>query len=336
LPSVFIKQDKSPILRVVNLKKYFQMKGGILGNKVLGHIRAVDEISLTINRGYTTALVGESGSGKTTFGKTILRIYKPDSGTIFFDGREITILKERELKEIRSNMQMVYQDPKAALNPRRNIKSSVELPMVVHKAHAGRKRMERLQELMELVGLSEGYLYRYPPSLSGGEAQRVVIARALALHPKLIVLDEPTASLDVSVQAKILKLLKDLQQKLQLTYLLITHDLSIVRNFSDQINVMYLGKIFERCATIEIFRRPLHPYTKVLLSSIPVISEDEYSMLPKRILLKEELPSPTKLPPGCRFNTRCPEMIGKICRSKEPELIEVETNHFVRCHLYVQ
>ena len=268
------------ILEVRNLRKFFSLKKGILG-KSASVFKAVNGVSLHAERGKKLAIVGESGSGKTTLGKTIIRLYRPTGGEIWIDGREISRVEGPELKKARMGMQMVFQDPASSLNPRRKVKSIISSPLEVHNVGNREERSRRVKELLNLVELSEDYLNRSPGALSGGEKQRVAIARALALNPKLIVLDEPTSSLDVSVQAKILALLDKLQKESNLTYLLITHDLSVVRNFADTICVMYRGRIVESSITSEIFANPLHVYTKTLLSALPVIYDEELAILPK-------------------------------------------------------
>jgi len=268
------------ILEVKSLQKFFPIKKGIL-SKAAGVVKAVNGVSLQLERGRKFAIVGESGSGKTTLGKTIVRLYEPTGGEIWADGREISHLKGPELKSTRMQMQMVFQDPASSLNPRRSVKAIISSPLDVHNVGTREDRSKRVRDLLNIVELSEDYMNRAPGALSGGEKQRVAIARALALNPKLIVLDEPTSSLDVSVQAKILTLLDRLQKESNLTYLLITHDLSVVRNFADMVSVMYRGRIVESSTTNEIFTDAIHPYTKTLLSALPVIYDEELSILPK-------------------------------------------------------
>ncbi len=319
------------LLHVEQLKKYFPITAGFLGRQV-GQVKAVDDVSFTVPEGQTSALVGESGSGKTTVGKTVIRLIRPTAGDILFDGTNISALRERELKSWRRQMQIVFQDPSSSLNPRRRVADIVATPLEVHAIGTRRERLSRVRELLDLVELPEKYLYSYPHALSGGQKQRVAIARALALHPRLVVLDEPTSALDVSVQAKILALLAWLQQELGLTYLLISHDLSVVKNFSDYIAVMYLGRIMEMASTETLFARPLHPYTRALLSAIPVVSEEELEVIPEHITLEGEIPSPADVPSGCVFHTRC-YTIRDICQVELPPLVEVESDHKVRCHL---
>ena len=321
------------LLRVEQLKKYFSITAGVLGRQI-GQVKAVDDVSFIVPEGQTSALVGESGSGKTTVGKTVIRLIRPTAGDILFSGTNIAALRERELKSWRRQMQMVFQDPSASLNPRRRVADIVATPLEVHGIGTRRERLARVRELLDLVELPDKYLYSYPHALSGGQKQRVAIARALALHPRFVVLDEPTSALDVSVQAKILALLARLQQELGLTYLLISHDLSVVKNFSDYIAVMYLGQIMEMVPTEKLFARPLHPYTRALLSAIPVVSEEELQVIPEHITLEGEIPSPADVPSGCVFHTRC-YTIRDVCQVELlPPLVEVESDHQVRCHLF--
>jgi oligopeptide/dipeptide ABC transporter ATP-binding protein len=319
------------LLRVEQLKKYFPITAGFLGRQV-GQVKAVDEVSFTVPEGQTFALVGESGSGKTTVGKAVIRLIRPTAGDILFDGTNLSAFRERELKSWRRQMQMVFQDPSSSLNPRRRVADIVATPLEVHGINTRRERLVRVQELLNLVELPEKYLYSYPHALSGGQKQRVAIARALALHPRFVVLDEPTSALDVSVQAKILALLARLQRELGLTYLLISHDLSVVKNFSNYVAVMYLGQIMEMAPTEKLFARPLHPYTRALLSAIPVVIEEELKVIPERITLEGEIPSPANAPSGCVFHTRC-YTVRDLCQVELPPLVEVESDHQVRCHL---
>lgn len=318
------------ILEVENLKKYFPIKKGFFKKKV-GDVKAVDDITLKIKTGSTLAIVGESGSGKTTLAKSIMRFYELTEGKLIFDSKDISAINEKELKKLKEDMQMVHQDPSSSLNPRKKIKDILEAPLIIHNIGNSASRLKKVKELINLVELPEEFLYRYPHSLSGGQKQRIGIARALALNPKFLVLDEPTSALDVSVQAKIIELLKNLQKKLNLTYLFITHDLSLVRNFADEVGVMYLGSIVEYSDVETLYTKPQNPYTQSLLSSIPVVSVDEQSMLPKKIPLKGEIPSPSNMPVGCKFHTRCPYK-EDICLTI-PELLETKHGSFTRCHL---
>jgi oligopeptide/dipeptide ABC transporter ATP-binding protein len=325
-------ESPAALLHVEQLKKYFSITAGFLGRQV-GQVKAVDEVSFIVPEGQTFALVGESGSGKTTVGKSVIRLIRPTAGDILFNGTNLSVLREREMKSWRRQMQMVFQDPSSSLNPRRRVADIVATPLEVHGIGTRRERLTRVRELLNLVELPEKYLYSYPHALSGGQKQRVAIARALALHPRFVVLDEPTSALDVSVQAKILALLARLQQELGLTYLLISHDLSVVKNFSDYVAVMYLGRIMEMAPTEKLFARPLHPYTQALLSAIPVVSEEELEVIPERITLEGEIPSPANAPSGCVFHTRC-NKVRDLCQVELPPLAEVESDHKVRCHLF--
>ncbi len=320
------------LLSVSRLKKYFPITAGFLGRRV-GEVKAVDDVSFDIPEGKTFALVGESGSGKTTVGKTIIRLIRPTAGDIYFDGTNLSELKEGDLKPWRRQMQIVFQDPTSSLNPRRRVADIIATPLEVHGIGTPRERLGRVKELLELVELPDKYLYSYPHALSGGQKQRVAIARALALNPRFVVLDEPTSALDVSVQAKILALLARLQRELGLTYLLISHDLSVVKNFSDHIAVMYLGKLMEMAPTEELFANPLHPYTRALLSAIPVVTDEELELIPERITLEGEIPSPANAPTGCVFHTRCYARM-EVCPLEDPQQLEVSPGHYVWCHLF--
>lgn len=317
------------ILEVTNLKKYFPIYKGLLKKKV-GEVKAVDNLSLSVPKGKTMAIVGESGSGKTTLVKTIMRFYEPSDGSIKFKGRDITRISEKELKQLRKEVQMVHQDPSSSLNPRKRIIDILEEPLKIHGIGNKSSRLKRVQELIEVVELPQEFLYRYPHSLSGGQKQRIGIARALALNPSFICLDEPTSALDVSVQAKIVALLKKLQQRYDLTFLFITHDLGLVRNFADAVGVMYLGSIVEYADVKTLFTRPLNPYTQSLLSSIPVVNDEEQSMLPVKIPLHGDIPSPSNMPVGCKFHTRCP-FKKEICLTPPP-LTVAKNGALVSCH----
>ncbi|MFX0196151.1 MAG: ABC transporter ATP-binding protein [Candidatus Hodarchaeota archaeon] len=299
----------------------------------IGDVKAVENISFSIVEGETYGLVGESGSGKTTIGKTIVRIYSPTAGKIVFDGQDISQLKEKELKAFRRQMQMVFQDPTSSLNPRKRVKDIIKEPLISHKIGTRFERNMRVREILDLVRLSPDFLYRYPFMLSGGEKQRIGIARAMALNPKFLVLDEPTSALDVSVQAKIISFMSRLQKELNLTYLFITHDLSLMRNIATRVGVMYLGNMVEVAPTRELYENPLHPYTKALISAIPVISEEEEALKPQKFPLEGEIPSPVNVPSGCTFHPRCRERFEK-CPLVKPEMVEATKRHFVWCHLY--
>jgi oligopeptide/dipeptide ABC transporter ATP-binding protein len=290
----------------------------------------VDGVSFDIWRGETLGMVGESGCGKTTVGRTILRIYPPTSGEIFFDGIPLSSVKNKPLRQMRRRMQMVFQDPYASLNPRLTAGEIVGEPLEIHGLARGAEKQKRVAELFELVGLSREYLNRYPHEFSGGQRQRIGLARALALTPDLIICDEPIAALDVSIQAQIVNLMQELQEELNLTYLFIAHDLSMVKHISDRVLVMYVGKVMELAQRDELYESPLHPYTKALLSAVP-IPDPEYEMQRKRIILSGDLPSPAQPPPGCRFHTRCP-IAEQQCKLTEPPLREVVPNHVVACH----
>lgn len=320
------------ILKAVNLCKYFygHRRGFHSGETV---IKAVEQVNLEVRKQQIVAIIGESGCGKTTLGFTLARIYSPTAGEIWFNGEEISRLQKAELRRIRREMQMVFQDPGSSLNPRHKIENIVSLPLRIHLNLSKAELRRRVLELLELVNLPHDMMLRYPPGLSGGEKQRVGIARALALNPKIIILDEPTSALDVSVQAKILHLLKNLQQDLNLTYLLITHNLSLTKNLADQVVVMYLGKVIEMAKTSDVFGHPIHPYTKALLSAIPVVTEEEKQMLPEEVILEGDIPSPANPPKTCPFLSRCQEK-KSFCETMPcPDLKEVEQDHFVRCHL---
>jgi oligopeptide transport system ATP-binding protein len=317
------------LLEVRGLKKHFPIMAGIFSRQG-GLVRAVDDLSFFIRTGETFAIVGESGSGKTTAGRTVVRILTPTAGDIIFEGTNIAAFPERSLKPWRRQMQMVFQDPAAALNPRRRVADSIAAPLEIYGVGTTRERLQRVRELLDLVEIPTEYMYRYPHALSGGQKQRVCVARALALHPRLIVLDEPTSALDVSVQAKILALLMDLQKRLGLTYLLISHDLSVVKTVSNRIAVMYLGKIVEMASVDRLFTQPLHPYTRALLSAIPVVLPEEQAMIPKEIILEGEIPSSSRVPSGCVFQTRCYVKVPR-CEREEPPLREIKPGDWLRC-----
>jgi len=315
------------ILEVEDLRKYFEVS--------LGTVRAIDGITFGVEEAETFGLVGESGSGKSTTGHVIVGIYRPTSGKITYRGEDISVpLRKRDLRQ-KKEIQMVFQDPRSSLNPMQTVREIIELPLKIHMRHlSSRDREARVRRLLEEVGLPpEDFMNRFPRELGGGESQLVAIARALASEPSFIVLDEPTSALDVSIQAKIINVLLNLQREYKLSYLFITHDLSLMRNVSNRVAIMYLGKIYEQSTTERFFVNPLHPYTKMLLSSVPVLTEEEERMKPKEVRSSGEIPSPMNPPSGCRFRTRCPFSDAK-CSEIEPPLVEVEQNHMVACHLY--
>lgn len=310
------------LLEVKNLKQYFPVRAGLMKTIPL---KAVDDVSFTIGRGETLGLVGESGCGKTTVGRTILRLYEPTGGEVIFDGEPVTA---KNITHMRKQMQMVFQDPYSSLDPRMTVEDIIGEPLDVHKLYSNRKeRREKILELMATVGLNAEHATRYAHEFSGGQRQRIGIARALAVNPKFIVCDEPVSALDVSIQAQILNLLQDLQEKMELTFMFITHDLSVVNHFSDDIAVMYLGQLVEKAPAEELFAHPLHPYTKALFSAIPIPDPDDQS---ERIIIKGEITSPINLPDACHFAPRC-QYCEENCHHGNPALVEVRPNHFVAC-----
>lgn len=316
------------LLEVKQLSKYFSMT-----NKQV--LKAVDGVSFHISKGETFGLVGESGCGKSTAGRTIIGLYNRTSGEVLYKGKNVHELSEKEKFAFHRNMQMIFQDPYASLNPRSTVKEIISEPMEVHGLYSNKKEMlNRVYELLEDVGLNRDHANRYPHEFSGGQRQRIGIARALALNPECIIADEPISALDVSVQAQVVNLLKKLQKEKGLTYLFIAHDLSMVKHISSRIGVMYLGHLVELTTSSELYQKPLHPYTQALLSAIPIPDPDVEDNR-KRIVLKGELPSPMNPPSGCVFNTRCPLAVA-ACKTQKPEWQEVEDNHFVACHLYNQ
>ena len=321
-----------PLLVVEDLVQHFPLRAGLFHQQT-GEVKAVEEVSFDIGGDEIFGLVGESGSGKSTIGKTLLRIYKPTKGTIQFKGMDVTKLTGETLHSFRKQAQIVFQDPKSSLNPRRSIRSTLEESLIVHKiGKNGRDREKIVADLLGMVELSANYMYKYPSMLSGGQRQRVSIARALALKPSFIVLDEPTSALDVSVQAKIIRLLQQLQAERQMAYLFISHDLSLVRTIASRTAVMYLGRIYELAVTEDLFTNPLHPYTKTLLSAVPVISTEERQMKPKNQSHGGEIPSSINPPSGCAFHPRC-SLAEEVCAEELPDLAEVIPGHFVRCHI---
>ena len=317
------------LLRVNQLKKSFPIRRGIL-QRVVGHVQAVNGVSFTLNKGETLGVVGESGCGKSTMGRSILRLIEPTSGSIEFDQKDILKLPKQQLQSIRRQMQIVFQDPYASLNPRFSVEQILSSPLEIHKLYSPKERSMRARQLLERVGLDADYAVRYPHEFSGGQRQRIGIARALALQPKLMILDEPVAALDVSVQSQVLNLLIDLQTEFDLTYIFIAHDLSVVRHISDRVLVLYLGKMAEMADVDSLFNEPLHPYTQALMSAVPIPDPDTRR---ERILLQGDIPSPANPPSGCPFHTRCPHAMSK-CSEAVPEWKEVKQNHYVACHLY--
>ena len=310
------------ILEVKNLKKYFKTAKGML--------HAVDDVSFSLERGTTLGVVGESGCGKSTLGRSILRLIEPTSGEVRFEGKDVAALNTKEMRAMRKDMQIIFQDPYSSLDPRKTVYQAISEPIIKHKLIKDKDALEaRVLELMETVGLAERLINTYPHELDGGRRQRIGIARALALNPKFIVCDEPVSALDVSIQAQIINLLKELQKKMGLTYIFITHDLSVVNHFSDEIAVMYLGQMVEKAPAEELFANPIHPYTKALLSAIPIPDLDHKT---ERILLKGEISSPINPKDECRFKKRCFAACDK-CECGAPQLVEVSPNHFVACHL---
>jgi len=319
-----------PLLEVKNLKMYFPVTSGVIFQKKVADVKAVDNVSFTIAKGETLGLVGESGCGKTTTGRAILQLYKPTDGDVFFDGIRLNDLNNSSMRAMRRQMQIIFQDPYGSLNPRMTCGDIVGEPLIVHKLTSGKgEYRDRVDELLQTVGLNPYMADRYPHEFSGGQRQRIGIARALAVNPSFIVCDEPVSALDVSIQAQVINLLEDLQEQFGLTYLFIAHDLSVVRHISDRVAVMYLGHIVEIADRNELYDNPLHPYTRALLSAVPIpdpIVEAER----ERIILTGDVPSPMNPPPGCVFHTRCPVMIDE-CQEEMPELREVQPGHWVGC-----
>jgi len=315
------------LVQVGNLAKYFPVRAGVM-QRVVNWVKAVDDVSFTVKRGETLGLVGESGCGKTTIGRSMLRLIEPTSGSVHFDGKDVIKLRGKKLKEVRRDMQIIFQDPYASLDPRVPIGESVMEGLQIHNIGTPKERYEIMLDTLKKVGLEDYHARRYPHEFSGGQRQRIGIARALALRPKFIVCDEPVSALDVSIQSQVLNILSDLQKEFGLTYLFVAHNLSVVEHISDRVAVMYLGKMVELASREELYRLPLHPYTQALMSAIPVPNP---KLKRKRTVLKGDVPSPLNPPKGCRFHPRCP-IAQKICSVEEPPLRELRTGHFVACH----
>ncbi len=320
--------DNNVLVRVDNLVKHFPIMRGLLQRQV-GAVRAVDGVSFELKRGETLGLVGESGCGKSTTGRAVLQLYRPTSGSVHFDGADLTKIKGEELRAMRRKMQMIFQDPYASLNPRMTVGEIVREPLIVHNVATESEANERVKQLLELVKLNPSFSTRYPHEFSGGQRQRIGIARALALQPSFIVCDEPISALDVSIQAQVVNLLEELQKEFNLTYLFIAHDLSMVRHISDRVAVMYLGVIVELSTRDELYSHPLHPYSQALLSAVP-IPDPSAETARQRIILTGDVPSPANPPSGCRFRTRCPIAEAK-CAESRPDFREIKPGHFVAC-----
>lgn len=318
------------LLEVKNLRKHFPIKGGIIGKQV-GSVKAVDGVSFHIKKGETLGLVGESGCGKSTTGRLLMRLLEPTDGEIYFEDQDITRLSRKEMKSLRKEMQMIFQDPFASLNPRHTVERILSEPLIVQGIGSAEERKRKVREMLEVVGLSSYHAKRYPHQFSGGQRQRIGIARALMTRPKLIVADEPVSALDVSIQSQVLNLLQELQKEFDLTYLFIAHDLGVVRHISDRVGVMYLGHLVELTESERLYEGPLHPYTKALLSAVPIA--DPKAVRNEKEILTGDIPSPSNPPKGCPFHTRCPKAMD-VCQSQSPKLQEVKPSHYVACHLY--
>jgi len=315
-----------------HLKMYFPIRRGMIIERVVGHVHAVDDISFHVKRGETLGLVGESGCGKSTTGRAVLQIYKPTAGEVYYEGKEITALKGNSLRTYRRNMQMIFQDPFASLDPRMTVGGIIAEPLEIHNLAKGKEKEEKVREMLRIVGLNPYFANRYPHEFSGGQRQRIGVARALALEPEFIVCDEPISALDVSIQAQIINLLEELQAQYNLTYLFIAHDLAVVRHISDRVAVMYVGKIVELADRNELYELPLHPYTRALLSAVP-IPDPQIEKRRSRIILQGDVPSPVNPPSGCRFHPRCPFARAE-CSESEPPLEEVRPGHMVACFFW--
>ncbi len=320
---------KEILLKVEGLKKYFPIQEGIL-KKTTGYVKAVDGISFEVKKGETFSLVGESGCGKSTTGRALLRLIEPTEGKVLFEGEDLISLGDVEMRQRRRDLQIVFQDPFASLNPRHTVQKIIEEPLIVHGVGNREQREAKVMELLEIVGLNKDQAKRYPHQFSGGQRQRIGIARALTLNPKLIIADEPVSALDVSIQSQVLNLMKDLQKQFDLTYIFISHDLSVVRHISDRVGVMYLGNIVELAAKDDLYEQPMHPYTQALLSAVPEADPD---VKKERIILTGDVPSPSNPPSGCKFHTRCPKAMD-ICKQVIPDFVDVGNEHYVACHLH--
>jgi oligopeptide/dipeptide ABC transporter ATP-binding protein len=320
----------TPLLEVEHLKLYFPIKHGVIFDRTVGHVHAVDDVSLSLNEGETLGIVGESGCGKTTLSRSIVRLLEPTAGTIRFRGQDITKSGRRELAPVRKQLQMVFQDPQASLNPRKRVGQIVAAPLKLHRDEQNGDIESRVRELLARVGLNPEHINRFPHEFSGGQRQRIGIARALAVSPSLIMLDEPVSALDVSIQAQVINLLDDLQDEFRLSYVFVAHDLSVVRHVSDRIAVMYLGKIVEQSPSEELYTKPIHPYTTALLGAIPIPDPKE-NRARRRLVVEGEPPNPINPPPGCRFHTRCPRAT-ELCKQLEPQLTEYANGHVAACH----
>jgi oligopeptide/dipeptide ABC transporter ATP-binding protein len=319
------------LLKIEEMKVHFPIKSGVFHNKI-NYVKAVDGISFSVKKGESFGIVGESGCGKSTASRAVLQLIKPTSGKVYFKDQELTSLPKRQLRNVRKNIQMVFQDPYDSLNPRLTVEEILEEPLKAHNIGTKEERRKKILEIMNVCGLNPEYIHRYAHEFSGGQRQRIGIARALILKPELVVADEPVSALDVSIQSQILNLMMDLQKTLNLTYLFVSHDLSVVRHFCDRIGVMYLGRMAELAESDSLFENPLHPYTKSLLSAIPISNPRQKR---ERVLLQGDVPSPVDPPKGCAFASRCPEAMN-ICKTDRPVMREVEKNHYVACHLYTE
>ncbi|OON95738.1 MAG: peptide ABC transporter substrate-binding protein [Epulopiscium sp. Nele67-Bin005] len=317
------------ILKVDNLKKHFPIKGGLL-QKVVGHVKAVDGVSFEVKKGSTFGLVGESGCGKTTAGRTLLRLHENDGGSVIFDGKDIFALNQKELRDIRPEIQLIFQDPYSSLSPKMPVGEIIGEAVREHKLVPEKELRNYVMQIMRECGLQDHHIDRYPHEFSGGQRQRICIARAIALKPKVVVCDEPVSALDVSIQAQVINLLMDLQRDRGISYVFISHDLSVVEHISDEVGVMYLGNLVEKAPREEIFKNPMHPYTKALFSAIPT---PDPTVKMNRIVLEGDIPSPAKPPAGCKFHTRCQSCM-EICKVTRPEYKDYGNEHFVACHLY--